>query len=285
MSVLGLIIDPLSHAFMRNGLLEILLLSVASGLMGPFVVHRNLTFFSHALTHTIFPMLVLALVLRFPPTLGAAAGVLLTIALVFGLQRQSDVGKDSAVGIVFVGLFALGVILVGLFRIKNPDVNAALTGNLLGVGQSDLVSSGIFVAVIALVVFGLYRPFALVSFDPVSAQALGLPVQLLDMILLVLVGTTAVMGVSAIGVILLVAILVTPAASAGMWVRHIPHIMLLAGILSAIAGVVGLYIAYYVPITPAAIVVLGLTLLFMASALFSPRGVFSRPSRLVVEPV
>lgn len=266
-----LLLDPLAEPFMRNGLLEVLLLGAACGPIGAFVVQRNLTFLAHALSHTLFPALVLAAILRLDPLVGAIFGAALTLAIVFGLRRRPDVGEDSAVGIAFVGLFALGVVLVGLFRLRARDVGAALVGNLLGIGPTDLALSAGLVIVLAAALGLLYRPLVLTSFDRVSALALGLPVALLDLVLLVLVAGTTIVGVQVVGVILTVAALVTPAATARLWVRRLPRIMLLAAALGALAGLVGLYVAYYVPVSPAGIIVLVLSSAFGLSVLIAPR--------------
>jgi manganese/iron transport system permease protein len=273
---LALLLDPLGAPFMRNGLLEVLLLGAACGPIGAFVVQRNLTFLAHALSHTIFPALVLAAILRLDPLIGAVAGAALTLAIVLGLRRRPDVGEDSAVGIAFVGLFALGVVLVGLFRIRSRDVGAALVGNLLGIGPTDLALSLGLVFVLAAALGLLYRPLVLVSFDRISALALGLPVALLDLVLLVLVAGTTIVGVQVVGVILTIAALVTPAATARLWARRLPRIMVLAAALGALAGLAGLYVAYYVPVAPAGVIVLVLSAAFGLSALFAPRGVLRR---------
>jgi manganese/iron transport system permease protein len=267
------LLGPLGYPFMLRGLLEALLLGAACGLVGIFVVQRNLTFFAHALSHTVFPALVLATVLRVDLALGALVGTVVTLALILGLQRQRGVGEDSAVGIVFIGLLALGVVLVGLFRVRSRDVGAALVGNILGVGEGDLLLGAGLLLGLGVAVGALYRPLLLASFDRLSARALGLPLGLLDLILLAMVASTAVVSVKVVGIILTVAVLVTPAAAARLWARRVPTIMLLSAALGALAGASGLYVAYYVPIAPAAIIVLVLSALFAVSVLFAPRGV------------
>jgi manganese/iron transport system permease protein len=270
------LLDPLGYPFMRYGLAEVALLGVACGLVGVFVVHRDLTFFAHALSHTIFPALVLAAAWRVDLALGALVGAALTVALLFGLRLRPDVGEDSAVGIVFIGLFALGVVLVGLLRVRSRDVGAALVGNVLGVTPDDLALGAGLVVCLALAVGALYRPLVLATFDRLSARAMGLPVTLLDAVLLVMVAGTVVVGVRVVGVVLTVATLVTPTATALLWVRQARSVMLLSSLLGAGSGVVGLYVAYHVPIAPAAIIVLVLTLLFLVSSLASPRGLARR---------
>ncbi len=269
---LAAVLDPPRYAFMRNGLLEVLLLGTVCGLVGPFVVQRKLTFFGHALSRTIFLALVLAAVLRISALLAAALGVAPTVGLVFHWQRRRDVGQDSAVGTILVGLFALGVVLVGWFRVRSADVGAAVIGNLLGIGTDDPLVSAALVAVLGVTLGTLYRPLVLVAFDRLGAQALALPVALVDLTLLATIAATAVLSVKAVGVILTVAMLVTPAAAARLWSAHLPRIMVLTGFFGALAGTLGLYAAYYVPIAPAAVVVVTLGALFLVSVLIAPRG-------------
>jgi manganese/iron transport system permease protein len=272
----GFLVDPLQYPFMINGLLEGLLLGLASGLVGPFVVQRNLTFFSHALGHTIFPALVLAAVFRVDPLLAAVGGAALTVAILLGLRARPEVGEDSAVGIVFVGLFSLGVVLIGLFRVRSLDVGAAVVGNILGVDRNDLLLGGGLVVALLAIVLGLYRPLVLAAFDPLGARALGLPTRLLDLVLLAMVAGTVIVSIQVVGVILAVSALVTPAATARLWVGRLRHVMLLSALLGASAATGGLYAGYYVPIAPGAIIVLLLTAMFIVSTLLAPRGLVSR---------
>jgi manganese/iron transport system permease protein len=266
------LVDPLGYAFMRNGLVAVVLLGAACGLVGVFVVHQRLTFFAHALSHTVFPALVIATALRADLTLGALVGTAATVALVLALRAQRDVGEDSAVGIVFIGLLALGVVLIGLLRIRAQVVADVLVGNVLGISPLDLLLSASLVALIGLVVLALYRPLVLVAFDRASARAVGLPVLLLDLVLLALVAGTATVGVRVVGVVLTIAVLVAPAATARLWVRRVPSTMLLSALIAAGAGVVGLYLTYHVPIAPASVIVLLLTGTFVGSALLGSRG-------------
>jgi manganese/iron transport system permease protein len=275
---MGLLVEPLGYPFMRDGLLAVLLLGVAMAIVGPFVVHRNLTFFAHALAHTVFPALVLAAALRLTPTLGAAAGAALTVLLVLGLRRSStEVRDDSAVGIVFIGLFALGVVLVGLLRVRARDVGAAVSGNVLGIGPSELLASAGLVVALVITLGLMHRPLILATFDPQAARALGLPLGFLDLVLLGMVAGTTVVSVNVVGVILTVAVLVTPAATASLWGATLGRTMVVAGGVAALAGAVGLYVAYYVPVAPAATIVLVLGGCYTVSALVAPRGPFRRP--------
>jgi manganese/iron transport system permease protein len=252
--------------------------------VGPFVVHRNLTFFAHAITHTIFPALVLAAALQVNLMLGAAVGAAATVVLVFGLRRASpEVRDDSAVGITFIGLFALGVVLVGLLRVRSRDVGAAVTGNLLGVGPTELLTSGLLVLGLLVGITLLYRPLVLTTFDPLAARVLGLPVAAIDLVLLAMVAGTTIVSVSVVGVILTVAVLVTPAAAAHFWGGTLVWTMVAATVVMAVAGTVGLYVAYYAPIAPAAVIVLALAGCFVLSAVFGPRGLARMERRLTLK--
>ena len=266
----ALLTDPLQYPFMRYGLLEVVLLGVASGLVGVFVVQRQLTFFAHALSHTIFPAVVLAAVLRLDLTVGALVGAALTVFLIYGLQRQKDVGHSGAVGMVLIALFAVGVVLVGLFRVRSPDVGASLVGNVVGASPGDVLLSVALVAILAVALRLLFWPLVFSSFDPGAARGVGLPVAVLDVVLLTMVAGTAIVGVRVVGVILTVAQLVVPAAAALRWTRRLRPAMLLTAGISTGAGMAGLYIAYYVPIAPAAVMVLVLAGAFVASAVLGP---------------
>lgn len=270
------LLDPLQFPFMRAGFAELLLLAMACGLIGPLVVQRNLTFFGHALSHTTFPALVLAAVVGSNPALAAGLGATLSVGLVFALQRTTAIREDGAIGIVYAGLFAAGVILVGWFHIKSPDVSAAVTGNLLGVGGSDLLISTVLLAALIVGLGLLYRPLVFVAFDRSSAQAQALPVHALDAIMLMATAATAVVAVKSVGVILTVALLVTPAAAARLWAGELPRIMLLSAVFVALAGAVGLYVAYYTRIAPAAVIVLVLGGFFALSLLRGTRPAAAR---------
>jgi len=275
-SPLSGLLDPLQYAFMRNGLLEMLLLSIASGLVGVFVVQRQLTFYSHALSHTIFPALVLAAAMGADLAIGALVGAALTAVLVFRLERYRDVGHAGAVGVVFIELFAAGVVLVGLFRVKSPDIGASLVGNMLGVSSTELLLSAALVLGLAVVLGLLFWPLVLSSFDPGAARALGIRVSVLYLVLLALVAATAIVGVRVVGVILTVAVLVVPAATALRWTKRIRPAMALSGAVATVSGVLGLYVTYYTEIAPSSMMVLLLTACFCLSAICAPGGLVSR---------
>jgi manganese/iron transport system permease protein len=173
---------------------------------------------------------------------------------------------------VLIALFALGIVLVGLFRVRSPDVGASLVGNVLGASPGDLVLSAGLVVGLAVVLRLLFWPLVFSSFDPSSARGAGLPVALLEVVLLVMVASTATVGVRVAGVILTTALIVVPAAAALRWTQRIRTAMVLAGGIGAGAGIAGLMVAYYVPVAPAAVMVLALAGVFMVSLALGPGG-------------
>ncbi|MPZ15301.1 MAG: hypothetical protein GEU73_12900 [Chloroflexi bacterium] len=275
-TLLSTVTDPLQYGFMRLGLIEVMLLGIASGLVGVFVVQRQLTFFAHALPHTIFPAVVLAAVLRVDLAAGALVGAALTLVLVFGLQRHAAVGHSGAVGIVLITFLALGVVFVGLFRVRTADVGAALVGNVLGTSAGDVLLTAALVAGIAVTLWLVFWPLVFTSFDTRGAAGLGLPVILIEVLLLVMVAGTAVVGVRVTGIILTTAELVVPAAAALRWTRRLRPAMALAAGISAASGLAGLMVAYYVPVAPAAVIVLILAGFFVASIAFGTDGPLRR---------
>ena len=158
---------------MRYGLLEVILLGIASGLVGVFVVQRQLTFFAHALSHTIFPAVVLAAALQLDLTIGALVGAGLTVTLIYGLGRRSEVGHAGAVGVVLIALFALGVVLVGLSASSHPRWAPPWWATWLGSHQGDLLLSAFVVVLLAVVMRLLFWPLVFTSFDPAAAKGAG----------------------------------------------------------------------------------------------------------------
>jgi ABC-type Mn2+/Zn2+ transport system permease subunit len=215
-----------------------------------------LTFFGHTLSHTLLPGLVLAYVLQVAPPLGALVAAALTVALVAALVRRPEIGADSATGIVFIALFALGIALVGLLRVRSATVGEALMGNILGVGPGDLLLGAALVAVVLVLLGATYRGQVMATFDRTAARALGLPVGALDTLLLGLVAATVIVAVQAVGVILAVAILVTPASLALLWSRRLLHVMALAAAIAGASGIIGLYAAFYLPVAAGPLIVL-----------------------------
>ena len=268
---LRLLIEPLTFPFMQRALLATLIVAVACAVVGAFVVSKGLAFIGDALAHASFAGIALALLLRRSIYLGAAAAAVVMSLAITLVSRRGRVSADTASGVLFAGAFSLGIVLISPARNYTVDLFAYVFGNVLGIGNEDLVVIAGTGLVVILTVVLLYRELVFVAFDPVMAEAEGIPVGLLQSLLLGLIGLTVMAAVKALGIVLVVAMLVTPAATASMLTHRFHGVMLLGSALAAIASVVGLYVAFYANVASGASTVLVSTLLFLA-VLLVPAG-------------
>lgn len=269
---LGYLIEPLTFPFMQRALLATLIVSVVCAVVGAFVVARGMAFVGDAIAHASFAGIALALLLRKNIYLGAAAAAIAMSLLITMVSRRGRVSADTVSGVLFAGAFAFGIVLISPSRNYTVDLFAYVFGNVLGIGPEDLVviaGSGLIV-VGAIVLF--YKELLLAAFDPVMAEAEGLPVGLLHYLLLGLIGLTVMAAIKALGIVLVVAMLVTPAATATMLTYGFRRVMLLGALLAAVASMVGLYISFYANVASGAATVLVSTAIFLVVLLAPSRG-------------
>jgi len=273
-SLLDLLIEPLRYPFMVRGLLASLMVGTLCAVVGTYVVLRGMAFFGDALAHAILPGVAVAYLLAINLFWGALVMGLLTAVGIGYLSRRSQVKEDTAIGVIFAASFALGVALLSTVRSYSVDLTHILFGNVLGVSNIDLwLTAGLGLLVLA-VVFFLYKELLVVSFDPILAATLRLPLDALNYLLLVLIALTVVVSLQAVGVALMVAMLVTPAATAYLLTRRLWQMMILGAAIGATSAVVGLYLSFYVNVASGAAVVLVATAFFVLAFLFAPaRGV------------
>lgn len=276
---MAFILEPLQYAFMVRALLASVIVGVLCAVMGTYVVLRGMAFLGDALAHAILPGVAVAYLLQGNLLVGAIVAALV-IALSIGFfSKQGTIKEDTAIGILFAAALALGVALISSIQTYAVDLSHILFGNVLGVSASDLgLTAGLGFLVLLTVVL-LYRPFLIISFDPVLAATLRLRADLLRYVLLVLLALTVVVSLQTVGVGLAAAMLVTPAATAYLLTRRLAPMMILSAGLGALASVVGLYVSYYLNIVSGSAIVLTATLFFLLAYLFNPRqGVF-KPRR------
>jgi manganese/iron transport system permease protein len=267
----GFLLDPFSYGFMQRGLVATLLVGVVCAVMGTFVVLKGLAFIGDAVSHAAFPGLVVAYILGLPLYLGGAVAAVST-ALAIGLvSRRSRLRFDTSVGVLFAGTFAFGVLLYSTIKGYVGDLLGYLLGNVLGISVGDLVQVALLGAIVLAVVILIRKELLFATFDPLGAAASGLPVAALEYLLLGLLGVTIVVSIQAVGVILVVAMLVTPAATAQLLVVRFEPLMLLAAALAMIAALGGLYLSFYLNVASGASIVLVETLFFVLALLFGPR--------------
>ena len=263
--------EPFQFAFMQRALLATLMVSVVSATIGTFVVLKGLAFIGDALAHASFAGVATAFVLGGNIYLGAVVAALVTalaIALVGGRARVSF---DTAIGILFVGAFALGILIISRQANYTVDLFSFVFGNVLGVGRDDLLLIAVMGSVILTMVAVFYRQLLFTAYDPTMAAASGVPVGLVQYGLLAMLGIATVVALKAVGIVLVVAMLVTPAATASLLVRRVHHIMALGTVVGAISSLVGLYVSYYADVASGAAIVLTATVLFLLAFLLSPR--------------
>ncbi len=256
------LVAPFEFGFMQRALLGGVLVGAICALVGTYVVLRGLAFVGDALAHAAFPGVVIAYLLKGNIYLGATIFALAT-ALGIGLvSRRSRVSYDTAIGILFAGAFALGVLLMSTIHGYTVDLFSFLFGNVLGVSKWDLLVVGFLGAMVVLTIILFYKELLLLSFDPTVAEAMGYPVQALNYLLLGLIALTIVISIQAVGIILVVALLVTPSATAYLLTERFLRMMILGVLLAALAAVIGLYVSYYLNVASGAAIVLVSTCLF-----------------------
>jgi manganese/iron transport system permease protein len=235
--------------FLREALIELVLLGVTGGVLGAWVVLRRLAFFSHAAGSATFPGLVVADASGVSPTL---AGLAVALGYAGGVQRTGRAGREHGEGtaLLLVAALATGVILASDVFESGAAVDRLLFGTLLGLGASDIAISAAVAAVAAVAVFALGRTWSAVGFDPDGARALGLPAGRADMLLLGLVAVAAVAAIPAVGALLVTAVYVLPAAAARTLTGTVRGLVLCALALALAEGVAGLYLAYWLDIPP-----------------------------------
>jgi manganese/iron transport system permease protein len=256
------LVAPFEFGFMQRALLGGVLVATVCALVGTYVVLRGLAFVGDALAHAAFPGVVIAYLLKGNIYLGATIFALAT-ALAIGLvSRRSRVSYDTVIGILFAGAFALGVLLMSTIHGYTVDLFSFLFGNVLGISTRDLLLVGILGAIVVLTIILFYKELLLLSFDPTVAEAMGYPAQALNYLLLGLIALTIVISIQAVGIILVVALLVTPSATASLLTERFFRMMILGVLLAALAAVTGLYLSYYLNVASGAAIVLVSTCLF-----------------------
>jgi len=240
-----LLTDPFQAGFMQRALIEAMLLGVVGGVVGVHVVLRRLAFMADALTHTVFPGMAVAFLLSGSLYVGAlvtgvASAVLLTL-----LTRNRRVTSDAALAVLLTGFFSVGVILISRSHTYTADLTVLLFGRVLAVDLAEIVATAATGAVVLAVLWLLHKELVLRSFDPDAAAALGYPIGTLDLVLNILITLVVVSAVKAVGSVLVIALLITPAATARLLVRrHVGLMMAVAAAVGAIGGWLGLVISY-----------------------------------------
>jgi ABC-type Mn2+/Zn2+ transport system permease subunit len=260
------VLEPFQYGFMQTALAAAVFVGVTCAVLGAYVVQRRMAFIGDAMAHTTLPGLVIAHLFGWSLSLGALATGLLAAIGIGWISRRQTVREDTAIGVVFTGMFALGIFLMSRAR-SFRDLSHMLFGNILGVGWDDLALMAGVTGVVLLTLFLFHKELELTSFDVTHAEAIGIRADRMRFLLLGLLALTVVTGIQAAGVILTSALLVTPAATASLLTDRFPRIMWIASFISVASSVVGLYVSYYFQASSGATIVLTCTVLFVLVAL------------------
>jgi manganese/iron transport system permease protein len=272
--MLGLLLDPLAYDFFLRALVAAALVGLACAVVGTFMVLRGFAFMGDALSHAAFPGVVVAYLLRGPFYLGAAVAAVATALAIGWVSRRGGLRSDTAIGVLFAGMFALGVFLFSLIPNYVGDLFGFLFGEVLGIGVGDLIALVLLTAGVLAVVAVLWKELLYSTFDPLGAAASGLPVERLDYLFLALIALTIVVSLQSVGIILVVAMLVTPAATAQLVTRSFGRLVATSAGIGVLAPIVGLYLSFWVNSASGATIVLVETAVFAVTLGLArrPRG-------------
>jgi len=274
-SILDPITDPFGYTFMVRALIVSVLVGVMCPILGSYVVTRGYAFMGDALAHAVLPGLIIAFLIGISPFAGAAPAGVLVAVLIGYLSRRTGISVDTSIGILFAGLFALGLVLLTTAEGLTVDLEDLLLGQLLGVSWTDVyITLGL--AIFALVIlYAFHKEISFASFDPVGATVIGLPTGLLDYLLLGLLALVIVIALQAVGIVLVMAMLVTPAATAYLLVNRFTSVMVVGAGLGAIAAVTGLYLSFHFNLPSGPAMTLVATGMFIVAAAVRRRQVFA----------
>ncbi len=269
MDIANFLSEPLGYAFIQRGMLALVLVGGINAIVGCFVVVRGMAFFGDALSHAILPGIAVSYTASggyvgsnlFVGGLGAGIVSALVIAW---LTRNQELKEDSAIAIVFVTMFALGIAIVSTQGSYTADLTHILFGSINGISENDLLLMAAMAALVAVIIVLLYKEFLVISFDLSLAHSLRLPVEILRLTLLILIAVTIVVSLQAVGIALMLALLITPAATARLLVKRLHHMILIACLIGIVSGLMGFYASYYLDIPSGACIVLTLSALFGA---------------------
>ena len=272
------LLEPFQYGFMLQAMGMGALVAAVGAVLSCFLVLRGWSLMGDAISHAVLPGVVLAYIAGIPLAIGAFASGLFCALATGWIQANSRIKEDTVMGVVFTGLFAFGLVLFS----RTPSdlhLDHILFGNILGISSAQLWETGLLSAVVLGVILALRRDLLLICFDPSHAQALGKSVRGLTYLLLVLLSLAIVASMKAVGLILVIAMLVTPGATALLLTKRFDRMLIVAVTVAVASAVVGVYVSFFLDGSPAACIVLLQTVAFVGALLFAPgRGLLNRPS-------
>lgn len=260
---------PFQYPFMVRGAIAVILTGIVCATIGTYVVLRGIAFFGSALAHSILPGVAIGYLMTggsSPALFWWGTGTAVAASLGIGaVSKGAKIKEDTAISIIFSGMFALGIAIISSVQSYTVDLTHFLFGDVLGVSGSQLWLIGIFGLGIVFLVLVFYKEFLVLTFDPTLAATLRIPKTFFEYLQLILIALAIAVSLQTVGVALMVAMLVTPAATAYQLTRRLPVMMFLGAVFASGAGVVGLYLSYYINVASGPAIVLTATLFFVAA--------------------
>jgi manganese transport system permease protein len=268
--VVSWLTDPLQYEFMRRALLVAFVVGLACALLSCWLTLLGWSLMGDAVSHAVLPGVVLSYVVGVPFAAGAFVFGAGSVALIGAVNRTSRIKEDAAIGVVFTALLALGVVLVSVVP-SQIDLFHILFGNVLGVSDSDIRQVVVLGGVTIAVLLALWRTLVLYAFDPTHAHAIGIPPRRLEVLLLTLLALTVIVALQAVGIVLVVAMLVTPGATAYLLTDRFGRMLAIAAAVGVFSTLLGTFVSYHLDASTGGCIVCVLALCFLASYLLAPR--------------
>ena len=268
------LLEPfIDNAFMSRAFVAGVLVSIACAVVGTFVVLRGLAFIGDALAHGVLPGIAAAILLGLPGMLGAAAGALVMIGGVSLVTRRSRLSSDTAIGLLFVAMLALGVVIISASDAFQGDLLAILFGQILGISAEQILIMAVATAVVIAATALAARPFLLLSFDPEQADVAGFPSQRYHVLMLLLVALTVVVAFQAVGTLLVFGMLLAPASVGALLAHRIVSMTAIAAVVGSLSTYLGLLLSYWFDVAAGATIVLvAVSIFFLVLAFTSVRS-------------
>jgi ABC-type Mn2+/Zn2+ transport system permease subunit len=267
------LIDPfIDNAFMLRALVAGVLVAIACAVIGTFVVLRGLAFIGDALAHGVLPGIAAAILLGLPGMLGAAVGAVVMIGGVTLVTNRSRLSSDTAIGLLFVAMLALGVVIVSASEAFQGDLLAILFGQILGTSTEQVIVMAMATVVVVVLAMVASRPFLLLSFDPEQADVAGFPSRRYHTLMMLLVALTVVVAFQTVGTLLVFGMLLAPAATGALLANHTRSMMFIAVVVGSVSTYVGLLASYWYDVAASATIVLVAVGIFFAVLLLTNLG-------------
>ncbi len=264
------IVEPFQYGFMVRALIVSVLVGVMCPVLGAYVITRGRAFMGDALAHSVLPAMVVAFLLGISPFFAAVPAGIVIALLMGSISRRTGISEDTSIGIIFAGMFALGLVMLSRAANINVNIEDLLLGQVLGVSQTDVFVS---LALTGLVIAGLYafhRQLVYTTFDPVGAAVVGIRTGLVEYVLLALLALVIVIGIQAAGIVLVMAMLITPAAAAYLLAKRFVGVIIIGALIGAISAIAGLYLSFHADLPS------GPSMALVATGIFAVAAVVKR---------